>query len=180
MRKNNLLKSCIMFVLMAVMVMAAAVTAYAYTDGTDNGYQYDNGTYENGVYDNGEDVPTEPPTQDEPPIQYEPPTPNEPPIQEPPLGSLVIINSTHDGVLLHGAVFAVYRVGENTRLAEVATDTTGRTMEIPLPQGNYNIVIVLPAHNHAPLSNVIGTTITAGQRQEIDRKSTRLNSSHPH
>ncbi|MCL2546186.1 MAG: SpaA isopeptide-forming pilin-related protein [Oscillospiraceae bacterium] len=150
MRKSNLLKSTIMFVLMFVMVMAAAVTAYAETDGTDIDYEYINPTSENGTYENGEDEPTETPTQD-----------------EPPLGSLVIINSTHDGVLLHGAVFAVYRVGETTRLVELATDTTGRTIEFPLPQGNYNIVIVLPAHNHAPITNVVGTTITAGQRQKI-------------
>jgi len=165
--------------------MTAALTVYAETDGVDYeyDYEYENETndyefYENVTYDNGEELPTEPPTQedetigqeppiqDEPPIQ-EPPLQDEPPIYEPTLGSLVIINSTTDGELLHGAVFAVYRVGEDTRLAEVATDTTGRTVEIPLLQGNYNIVIVKPAHNHTPLANVIGTVITAGLRQEI-------------
>ena len=176
MRKFNLFKSSIMFVLMAVMVMAAAVTAYAYTDGTDNDYYFE---YVNDIHENGYEQPTEPPIQDEPPIFNEPPIQDEPPIQEPPLGSLVIINSTHDGRLLHGAVFAVYRVGDTTRLAEVATDTTGRTMEIPLPQGNYNIVIVLPAHNHAPIANMIGTTITAGQRQEITIFSLPLESPTP-
>jgi len=147
--KSNLFKSSILLVIMIAVFMLGAITAYA-DDSTGNGYDYDNSTYENG-----EDTTTEPPVEDEQPIQ------------EPLLGSLIIINSTHDGALLHGAVFAVYRVGEDARNAELATDTTGRTMELPLPQGNYNIVAVLPAHNHAPIANVITTTITAGQRQEI-------------
>ena len=140
MRKSNLLKSSIMFMLMAVMLMATAFTAYA----IDGGYPDDNGQVslhnqndnEQGNNDNqGEDEDN---GGNETPINTPPnqPPQDEPIIQEPPMGSLVIINSTHDGQLLHGAVFAVYRTGENTRLAELVTDTTGRTMETHLPQGN--------------------------------------------
>ena len=180
MRKINLLKSGIVFVLMAVMMFAVTLTVYAETDGTDNGNEYgfeqgyDSNNSESDIEndneinnDNGAEQPTAPPDQDEQPPQ------------EPPLGSLIIMNSTHDGNLLAGAVFAVYRAGYDVRLAELATDTTGRTLEIPLPQGNYNIVIVLPAHGHAPIANVIGTTITAGQRQEITIFSVPIQSPEP-
>jgi uncharacterized surface anchored protein len=83
------------------------------------------------------------------------------------LGSLVVINSTHDGQLLTGALFAVYYAGDTERLVEIETNFTGRTMEIPLSQGNYNIVILVSAYGHAPIADAISTTITAGQRQEL-------------
>ena len=149
---KNIVKSTAMFVLMAVMMFAFAVTAYA-EDG--NGYS------------DGVAMPTDlnEPYSDYP--DYDDGLPTEPPMQEPPSGSLIIINSTHDGQPLPGAVFALYRTGENTRLAELATDTMGRTQEIPLSQGAYTIVILVTSPNHAAIIDRINTTITAGERHKI-------------
>ena len=163
--RSNMMKSAVMLLLAAVMMFVVTITAYAdYNGGND----YEDNPYGVSTPTDMESTPpnqeSQPPTQ-EPPMQ-EPPM-QEPPIQESPLGSLVIINSTHDGHLLPGAVFALYRTGENVRLAEMATDTAGRTQEIPLPHGNYTIVVLMPSHNHMSIADRIGVTITAGQRQEI-------------
>ena len=141
----------------------------------DMGYSYDTNYYYNTDNCNDyEDIPYTPPIQEppfeEPPIDESPteePSAEEPPAQEPQMGSLVIINSTHDGYLLTGAVFAVYRMGENVRLAELATNTIGQTQEIPLPQGDYYIVSLVPALGHMAIVDRISTNITAGQRQEL-------------
>ena len=176
MRKSNLFKSGIVFAVMAILMMAAALTVYAESDGSDNGneheheYGYEHGyehrhnTAENDNNNDNNDNNND--NGEEQPII-------------PTLGSLIIINSTHDGNLLEGAVFAVYLVGEDTRIAELETDETGRTIEIPLPQGNYNIVIISPADGHAPIVDVISTTITAGHKQEITIFSLPIHSPDP-
>jgi hypothetical protein len=116
--KSNIFKTVFLIVIMAVMFTATTLTAYAESDyGTDNDSEI-------GLLDNGDEHFDEPPIHDEPEIV------------EPPLGSLIIINSTHDGQLLGGAVFSLYRVGEHTPIAEMITLNTGRTDEIPLPYGN--------------------------------------------
>jgi len=128
------------------MLMATAVTVYA-------GISSSSDVYKNGVYDNIEELA-------DLPIQ-EGSSKN-----ELPLGSLVITNSTADDHLLAEAIFAVYCAGENTRHAEVTVDSMGRTQEIPLPQGNYDIINLIPALGHA-IADVVSVTITAGQRQEL-------------
>jgi uncharacterized surface anchored protein len=209
MSKSIFMRYGLMLVLVAVMLMASTIPAYAQSDGTGIGYADEIGVYENatgenvdfehGTYENGtneEDVingdadnniaygygdvqqPTEPPTEDYPIVQVLS-AQVEPPIQEPPLGSLVIINSTHDGQLLQGAVFALYQAGDINRITEMTTDIMGRTREIPLPQGNYNIVILFPAHGFVPITDVVGTTITAGQMQELTIFSFPLNPQEP-
>ena len=173
MRKN--IKFSISFLLMSVMFVATALTVTAYAD-TYGGTGYPNGGHYDEYYNDAglSDLPETPYTP-EPNgtgntnngLNANGNLPNDPPIQELPQGSLVIINSTHDGHLLTGAVFAVYRVGENIRLAELATNTVGRTQEIPLPQGNYYIVSLIPAHGHMIIVDRFSTSVTAGQRQEI-------------
>jgi uncharacterized surface anchored protein len=100
--------------------------------------------------------------------------PCEPPVYDPPFGSLVITNSTHDGHLLQGAVFAVYRLGENVRLAELVTNSSGRTQELPLPQGNYQIIVVTPAHGYIAVVDRHHTTIIANERNELTIFSTPI------
>ena len=143
MRKTNtnLLKSAVMFMIMAVMLIAASFTAYAgYDDNADfdeyAGYEeYTEDLCEmdeiNFCEEDEQDVDTQSEYEDygltddhdlindfDLEIQH---------TEEPPLGSLVIINSTHDGHLLSGAVFAVYLVGDNTRIAELITESAGRS-----------------------------------------------------
>jgi len=135
--------------LMIAMVLTATVTAYAVTEnGTDYGY---------GDYLHDDEPPYD--FDDEPPHDFLP--------QEPALGSLVITNSTHDEQPLSGAVFALYRVGEDTRLAELSTDAMGQTRELFLPQGVYNVVILITSPNHVAITDRVSTTITAGERQEL-------------
>ena len=147
---NRFLKSALSLALAVAMVMATTVTAIAYDElANDTGYtdSGDGNTATNG--NNNESTVEEPPTQ------------------EPPLGSLVIINSTHEGHPLPGAIFGLYRVGEGVRLAELATDTQGRTQEIPLPQGNYVAVLLMPSHNHMGIVDRVYVTVGAGQRQVV-------------
>jgi len=147
---RNLLKSAVMLVLAVALMMTTAVTAFAY-DGELGDTGYVDAPYDNGIdSDYGNENIIE-----------------EPPIQEPPLGSLVVINSTHEGQLLAGAVFGLYRVGEGVRLAELATDTQGRTQEVPLSQGDYFLVLLMPSHNHMSIVNRVYVAVGAGQRQVI-------------
>jgi uncharacterized surface anchored protein len=159
MRKSGLFKISVIFMLMTVMVMATAFTAYAYDgypddaeppaiDGQHEEYQL-NITADEVDSDSGGEHTL--PAQE----------------AEPPLGGLVVVNSTHDGQLLQGAVFALYPAGEPTQITEMTTDSTGRTSEVPLPQGNYNVAVLTPANGFATVADVIGTTITSGYLQEL-------------
>ena len=158
-KSNNFLKLVFMFVLVAAMMTATAVTAFAYDEDFDNtviesdeqAYALDADDEPNNIQNDNDD--------NNGTINYPP--------NEPPLGSLIIINSTHAGQPLHGAVFGLYRVGENIRFAELATDTQGRTQEIPLPQGNYFLTLLIPSHNHMSIVDRIYVSVSAGQRQEI-------------
>ena len=175
MRKSNLFKTSIIFILMVVVFASTAFTAYAYDGNSDeteptaaDGQYEDFEPFNTDTDENADDGGELPPLAEEP--------------QEPaelPYGSLVIINSTHDGQLLQGAVFALYRADDTACITETATDSTGRTREVPLPQGNYNIVVLIPANGYAPLVNVISTTITSGQKQELTIFSVPIQTQEP-
>ena len=87
-------------------------------------------------------------------------------IQEQPLSRLVITNSTYNGQLLSGAVFGIYRAGENELLTELTTNDIGKAQVI-LPQGHYHILIITPASGYAATTDWVSAVITEGETHAL-------------
>jgi uncharacterized surface anchored protein len=125
------------FFLLLIMSLSATVTAYAYDFWGFPDFHFEEPDFEIGI---------------PPMIEY---------------GTLILTNSNHYGHLLPGAIFGVYRVGENTRLAELVTNTAGQTHEITLLAGSYNLVILVPSPGHMAISSSVSTHIEPGERKEL-------------
>jgi len=88
-----------------------------------------------------------------------------------PYGSLIVINSIGDGWFLSGAVFGLYRKGENLLIAELTVGDMGHTSEIFLPQGNYDLSTISPVTGYITI-DWVSVTITAGEQQIVTIYST--------
>jgi uncharacterized surface anchored protein len=91
--------------------------------------------------------------------------------EELPYGSLIVINSIGDGWFLSGAVFGLYRKGENLLIAELTVGDMGHTSEIFLPQGNYDLSTISPVTGYITI-DWVSVIITAGEQQIVTIYST--------
>lgn len=119
-------------------------------------------------------IPVIPPNQSQPPAQNQ--TPSAPPAGSPPSSTQrptsggnvqIVARAEQSGNLLQGAVFAVYRVSDNTRLTELTTGANGQVTH-QLAPGEYYLRQQRATFGYLPETSRIFFTVENGKTVVVE------------